>query len=63
MMRRRNNLTCNLFVQRTQGKLLLIMLNNKVGTYCTGKLAGRRWSKLLMPVKTVGVDARGMPGG
>ena len=29
MMRRQNNLMCNLFVQRTQGKLSPIVLNNK----------------------------------
>ena len=29
MIRRRNDLTCNLFVQRTQGKLLPIVLNKK----------------------------------
>ena len=30
MMRRRNNLKCYLFVQRTQGKLLPIVLNIRI---------------------------------
>ena len=40
MERRRNNLACNLFVQRTQGIFLPMVLNNKLYTYCTVKPAG-----------------------
>ena len=64
MMRRQNNLTCNVFVQRTQEKLLPIVLNtsNKLDAYCTGKLAEWRWSKLLMPAKALGIGVRGRSG-
>ena len=63
MIRGRNNLMCNLFVQRTQGKLSPIVLNNKtIDTYCTVKPVGWRWSKLLMPAKALGVGTRGKSG-
>ena len=62
MMRRRNNLTCILFVQRTQGKVSPIVLNKVRYTYRTVKPAGWRRSKLLMPAKVLGVGTWGKSG-
>ena len=39
MMRRRNSLMCDLLVQRTKGKLLPIVLNNKT-RYVLYRIAG-----------------------
>ena len=49
MMKRQNNLTYNFFVQRTQGKLLPIVLDNK-NRYVLYRIAG--WMAMKEAVDT-----------
>ena len=59
VIRTRNDITCNLFVQRIQGHLSPVVLNKKnyIYMYCTVKPAGWRWSKLSVPVRALEVGA------